>query len=148
MIVPADIELLNRLRPLGEAFALEAKMHLPFDWNVFRNIWGSLISAGTGHVFCQIESGEPIGAIGLLTFNDPFTGALTAQEAFWFVRPEARGTGLRLLQAAEAWCRNNHVRQFLMVALTAIHPDALERLYSRMGFTRLETVYYKDLACQ
>ena len=41
--------------------------------------------------------------IGLLLFENPITGEPTVSELFWWVEPEARGSGVRLLKRAEQW---------------------------------------------
>lgn len=81
------------------------------------------------------------GMIGLFLHPHAFTGELTATEMFWWVEPEARGHGLRLLQAAEAWARTAGAALLQMVA----PDDAIERLYVRLGFQKVETSYRKEL---
>lgn len=83
-----------------------------------------------------------IGMLGAAVTPHLVTGELCGSEFFWWVRPDARGTvGVRLLRAAEAWAKTAGATSMLMVA-----PDErVERLYERLGYSRLEVAYQRRL---
>lgn len=85
--------------------------------------------------------GQLTGMIGVFLHPHPFTGERTASEMFWWVDPETRGEGMRLLRAAEAWARRAGA-----VVLQMGAPDArVGQFYERLGFTKLETSYARRL---
>jgi GNAT superfamily N-acetyltransferase len=83
------------------------------------------------------------GMIGMLLFVHHISGLLVAGEVFWFVRPESRGHGVRLVKQAEQWARNHDARQMHVTAPS--HTD-VGVLYERLGFQAMEVGYVKDLA--
>lgn len=74
---------------------------------------------------------------------------LQAHEAFWWVRPEARGTGagVALVAALEQWASDGGARTLTMVSFHGSHHEAVGDLYRRRGYSPLEYHYLKDLAC-
>ena len=80
------------------------------------------------------------GAIGGITFQHYITGQIVAQELFWWVEPEARGDGLRLLTALEDWA-SARAESLSMIALEHFKP--VGPLYERRGYMRMETMYMK-----
>ena len=103
-----------------------------------------LIDGEDSALFVADESDTIIGMIGVYTYTHPYSGERFATELFWWVDPEKRGTGVRLLRAAEAWARTQGVRSLQVVA-----PRSNERLgaiYERLGYTRLETCYQREIA--
>lgn len=87
-------------------------------------------------------NGETIaGTLGLLVTPHPYSGQSTASEMFWYVAPEARGAGVKLLKAAEAWARERGARHIIMIA-----PDSrVSSFFQRMGYARLEEQFIKAL---
>lgn len=70
-----------------------------------------------------------------------------AQEMFWWVEPEARGTGAGagLLREMEKWATQKGARTFVMGALEAQRPEALSRLYRSRGYVPRERLFMKEL---
>jgi GNAT superfamily N-acetyltransferase len=83
------------------------------------------------------------GMLGMQIFRPLFGGELVAGELFWWVEPEARGAGLRLLRQAEAWAGAQGVTRIQMVA--PVSTPALARVYQRLGYTPIETTYARTL---
>lgn len=101
-----------------------------------------LLQTEAGGVFVIARAdGVLVGMIGLLLFENPITGEATASELFWWVDPECRGQGVRLLKRAEAWAKASGAEQLHMVAPTA----AVGELYDRLGYEFLEATYRKAL---
>jgi GNAT superfamily N-acetyltransferase len=101
----------------------------------------SIVTNPDGVVFVS-ESGDQVtGMIAMLAFDHPYSGTRTASEAVWWVDPEHRGVGLRLLRAAEDWAKENGAKVMQMVAPT----EEIGALYARLGFKPIETSYQRSL---
>lgn len=83
-----------------------------------------------------------IGMFGLMVYPHPMSGDLTAAELMWWINPEARGSGLRLLRAGERWAVERGALVLQMIAPTA----NVERLYTRLGFVPVERTFQKRIA--
>ena len=101
-----------------------------------------LLHSEIGAVFVSEHDGTVVGMIGLILFEHPITGEVTATELFWWVEPEHRGHGLRLLKRGEQWAHASGARAVQMIAPT---PD-LGRLYERLGYSFMESGYQKAIA--
>lgn len=87
------------------------------------------------------KDGAITGSIGMMVTPHPYSGQPMASEMFWYVTPEARGAGVRLLKAAEAWGRELGARHIIMIA-----PDSrVSTFFQRMGYARLEEQFIKAL---
>jgi GNAT superfamily N-acetyltransferase len=64
-----------------------------------------------------------------------------AFEVVWWVEPEARGDGVRLLRAAEDWAIEQGIGKMQMVAPN----ERVGALYERMGYLPVETSYQRTL---
>ena len=73
------------------------------------------------------RDGELTGMILVCVFPHMLSGQRIASEFCWWVEPDARGSGLKLLQAAEDWAPAHGAEALQMVAPT---PD-VERLYQK-----------------
>jgi GNAT superfamily N-acetyltransferase len=146
MIRIATDNELHGIAQLGPKFWSESKLPGDFKPEVFVENWKKIIAKDQGCIiFNQDEKGGINGAIGLLVYQDINDGELVMQEAFWFVSPESRGFGLRLLKKAEEIAKMINVRRFVMTHLLNGYADQLSRLYPRMGFKALEINYIKHL---
>lgn len=94
-----------------------------------------------GKIFVLEINGAVVGMIGLLIFIHPIAGETTVSEVFWWVEPEHRGGGLRLLKRAEQWARTQGAVKLMMIAPTA----EVGQLYLRLGYEPLETTYQRTL---
>ncbi len=100
-----------------------------------------LLSSPNGTILVSDDDGHITGMIGVLIFDHPFSGERTASDVAWWVDPEARGHGIRLLHAAEEWARENGAKNMVMVA-----PDTrVGGIYARLGYTPIELSYQKGL---
>lgn len=82
-----------------------------------------------------------IGMIGLLIFTHHFSGESIAGELAWWVNPEHRGFGVRLLKAAERWAAERGAERMQMIAPSG----EVGRIYERLGYTLVETAYQRNL---
>lgn len=92
-------------------------------------------------IFVDDRGGELVGMIGLFAYIHPMSNQLEAIECFWWQEPEHRGSGVRLLRAAEAWAKEARAVTLRMIAPT----PAVERLYERLNYRRVEASYARGL---
>jgi GNAT superfamily N-acetyltransferase len=81
------------------------------------------------------------GMIAMLAYDHPFSGERMAFEVVWWVEPEARGDGVRLLRAAEDWAMEQGIGKMQMVAPN----ERVGALYERLGYLPVETSYQRSL---
>jgi len=143
MIRPATEDDVPRLVEMGERFLTETvyRTRVPVNPQQMATTVLRLLATETGAVFVSERDGALVGMIGLLAFTNPITGEPTISELFWWVEPEHRGCGLRLLRRAEAWGRESGAAKVHMIAPT---PD-VARLYERLGYEQLETTFQRAL---
>lgn len=100
----------------------------------------ALIEGAADGVLLVAAEGDakPVGMIGGLRFANPLSGDVFAQELFWWVTPEARGTlGGRLKVAFSRWAKDSGAIAAIWSAPT---PD-VDALYAKRGFLRVETSF-------
>jgi hypothetical protein len=85
--------------------------------------------------------GALVGMIGVVIVPHLVSGLPTASEVFWWVEPDARGVGLRLLRAAEGWAKENGAMVMQLVAPSS----RAEQLYTRLDYRRLESLFQRRL---
>lgn len=87
------------------------------------------------------ETDRIVGMLGLVASPNFLSGELTAGEVFWWMEPDARGAGVRLLKAGEQWARDRGA-----VSLQMIAPDAhVEQFYQRVGYVPIERTFIRRL---
>ena len=85
------------------------------------------------------------GALGGVCVPDCHRECMVASEFFWYVKPEHRGGGIRLLKAFEKWAREQGADRIIMTHLADSMPEGLKKLYIRLGYEELETNYIKEV---
>ena len=94
------------------------------------------------------EDGRPVGACGAVLFPLWWAeGIRLCQELFWWITPEARGTGASagLLRAMEEWASENGARYHFMVCLEDENAGRVGKLYRRSGYRPTEHSFLKEL---
>lgn len=82
------------------------------------------------------------GMIGLVVFAHHLSAERIAGEVMWWVDPDARGVGRRLLGAAERWAAEAGAEAIHLIAPAA--GDArIGALYTRRGYQPFETAYQR-----
>jgi GNAT superfamily N-acetyltransferase len=89
-----------------------------------------------------LEGDAIVGMIGATVFEHPMSGERTATEVCWWMEPEHRGAGVRLLRRFFTWAKAEGATVVQMIAPT---PD-VGQLYERLGFAAIETTYQRRIA--
>jgi GNAT superfamily N-acetyltransferase len=116
--------------------------HLPENTTQMAAIAKRLIASPEGLVLVATRDGQIVGTIGVLLYPHHFSGLPTAGELWFWVTPEHRGYGVRLVRRAEQWAQRQGATTMQMIAPT---PE-VGTLYRRLGYTALEVAYTKELA--
>ncbi len=143
MIRAATPEDIDQIAVLGERFIAESHYHrlIGINPDALRSVAEMLIREDHGLLLVDEFYGELAGMIGMLATVHPTSWEPVAAELFWYVPPEARGGGLKLLFAAENWARENGLKRCIMIAPN----ERVSALYIRLGYDELETQFIKDL---
>ncbi len=84
-----------------------------------------------------------IGMLGVMVFEQPFSGELVATELFWWLDPAHRGHGVWLLRRAENWARSKGAMRMTMMA-PSDRPRVAE-IYRALGYAETERVFTRNL---
>lgn len=141
----ATVADLPRMEAVAREFYSASKHLREFHIARFVAVWTRLLALEEAAIFlCEVD-GEIAGAISGLVHPDIYGYELIAEEFFWFIRPEARGAGVRLYFAFEKWAREKGAQWIQMVHLKDLMPEKVGRFYEQMGYEAIETRYEKRL---
>lgn len=143
MIRQANVGDLERILEMGVRFITEtsyAKFLLPSPEAISQSVV-NLMTNPAAVILLSGSDATVTGMIGMLSFEHPFSGEKVASETFWWVDPESRGDGIRLLVAAEKWAKDLGATKVQMVAPN----ERVGEIYSRLGYSPVETMYQRTL---
>ena len=129
---------------IGSDFAAAAGMP-EVDVDTLVTTLRTLMDSG---VLKVAENGEIAGTIGALVFPHYWNvNEVVAQELFWWIREEYRGTsaGIRLLNACEKECQGMGAKKLMMLCLDNLDGDKVANLYRRRGYEPQEQTFIKVL---
>jgi len=140
-------EELDLMLPIGEAFAAEANYPGGFSLDAFKASWEPLLMAGLGKVFIAEENGVLVAALGMAFLPDSYSGAKTASELFWFVVQSHRASkvGMELFNRFEAEGIACGAKKLVMVHLSDLTPERLEKFFVARGYRAVEKTYWRML---
>jgi GNAT superfamily N-acetyltransferase len=143
MIREATLADLPRLVEMGVRFIAQTAYAelVQADPERMQSIAEGVLEASNGTVFVSEHDGTITGMIGVLVYPHPFSNEPTGFDLFWWVEPEARGHGVRLMRAAEAWAKARGATKMQMVAPS----PRVEELYARLGYRPIEVAYQRSL---
>lgn len=141
LATPDDID---QIAVLGERFITESHYRrlIGINPDALRSVAEMLIREDHGLLLVDEFYGELAGMIGMIATIHPTSWEPVASELFWYVPPEARGCGLKLLYAAERWARKSDLKRCIMVSPN----ERVATLYRRLGYDELETQFIKDIS--
>lgn len=143
MIRRATPDDTGRLIEMGQRFVAEteyAGMIVARPERLAATISGVLANPD-GVILVSDAEGVVSGMIAMLAYEHPYSGERMAFEVVWWVDPEARGCGVRLLKAAEQWARDHGAVAMQMVAPN----EQVGALYRRLGYSPVETSFQRSL---
>ena len=144
---PEDIET---IRKLGKEFydgTLYSQMGIKYSPTTIYTLLTTLMG-DHGIVCVAEEENEIIGFILLALFPFPFNAKYVgATELAFYVTPEAqsKGAGKLLLGKAEQVAKQLGVNLLSMVSLETGTPESAQAVYNKLGYTKNEVVFTKDL---
>lgn len=140
----ADIPQIVEMGRRFHAESIYSEM-IGFNPEAFASSLAIFIASETMIFFVMEREEEIIGAICGAIGPHYMTGELASSELFWWVTPEARGRGLKLLDAFEREAVARGARIGGMVAPRG--SEQLARVYAHKGYAISETVFVRALAC-
>ena len=134
----------------AEAFFAASPMseRAVFDEHGFAKFYDKALESDTVAFWVVDRGGEIVGISGAMTFPLYFAPTIKiAQELFWWIEPEARGTsaGKQMMFEIEGWAEQVGASHLFMIALENDRSKAMERVYGRNGFAPIERTFTKDL---
>lgn len=142
----ATVADLPALHACAKEFYSASEFLTKFNLDRFILIWDQFITAEIGVIFIAEDGPEIMGCLGGMYHQDFYGEDLIAEEFFWFVRKEARGTfGVRLYKMFETWAREKGAVSIQMVHLMDSMPEKLESFYKNLGYKPVEIRYTKPL---
>ena len=144
IIRDATVEDFPDIEIIGGEFA-EAAGQPEVDSESLRESLGNLLNGG---ILKVAENGSIQGVAGALVFPAYWNrNEIMAQELFWFLRPEYRGTstGLKLLISLENSAREKGAKRLMMLCLDALDGDKIASMYERLDYEPQERTYVKWL---
>lgn len=146
VITALDGPVADQMMALGEKFFPLTKLGGNFRAETFMHFWNKYLEMGLGKIFAHVTDGRIDGAMGMLVTMSLVDGKILAEEAFWFVDPDRRGTaGIKLFRAAESWAKDSGASRMLVGYLCDSMPDKVERFYEHCGYRKLQVQFVKDL---
>lgn len=137
---------LPSMHAAANAFYASSKALRHFDINKFASIWTQFLEVNFGVIFLAEADGLIVGALGGVIHPDLYGSELIAEEFFWFIQAESRGSGLKLYAKFEEWARSRGAVEIQMVHLLDLMPEKVGTFYRRAGYSPIETRYSKRLA--
>ena len=141
-----DIDQLVYLLYRFYTYSGVAEKGLGYNVKSSRDFISSLINADYGVLLVSDENGILTGTIGGMLV--PWMGDSSQYillESWWWVNPESRGTGGRLIKSFEKEGREKGAKFLIMMTLDSDKEKSLETFYQRFGMQHLEHHYMKEL---
>lgn len=131
-----------RLVEMGRRFLKESPYHRHIAENPQQMAeLGRQLMKNAGGLLISEHDGQITGMFGFVVYDHFMSGERVAGEVFWWVEPEARGDGVKLLRTAEQEARNAGAKAMQMIA-----PDEhVAGFYARLGYIPVEMTYQRSL---
>lgn len=101
---------------------------------------GEMLLATDGLLLSE-RDGQLTGMLGFILHSHFISGEIFAGEVFWYVEPEQRGDGVRLLREAERRAKERGAKYMHMIA-----PNSkVAEFYCRTGYEFVESTFQKAL---
>jgi GNAT superfamily N-acetyltransferase len=89
-----------------------------------------------------------LGIASCLLYPLYFADYKVAQELWWWLTPDARGSGIgqEMFKKIENWAKEKNAQSLFMIALEDERAGKMEKVYCRAGFRPLERTFIKEFA--
>lgn len=118
----------------------------PFDRDGMAVTLRGMLANPRAGVWLALRNGSPIGLAGALLYPLYFNPAYeVVQELFWWLDPDARGSGAgeKLFQNVQNWANDMGASAVFMIALDDNRVSKMDKFYRRAGFQPMERTYMK-----
>lgn len=139
----AELSDLEEINKLIEAFIDEAlsKINIKFNPTHLYNIASSCANSS----FVAENDGKIVGIIAGNLSPSVANGELIYQEIMWYVLPEHRSVGVRLIKKVEDYCKVIGVKRIVIAHLANEIGSKVSEFYKRNGYEMMEIHYSKTL---
>lgn len=138
LAVAADVP---RLVEMGLRFRASSEYRRHVRENAAQMTSTATMLVERGGMLVSERAGAVVGMLGYILFPHFLSGETVASEVCWWVEPEYRGEGLKLLRAAET-----HAKAAGAVHMHMIAPsDQVASIYQRCGYEFVEAAYQRTL---
>ncbi len=142
MLSPDD---LTEIGELGQHFYALTGLKGAFRMGTFGEFWNAFLVNGQAAMWVARQNNKIIGTIGMTLTMSLFDGKIIADEAFWFVHPDHRGTaGMKLFFVSKEWAKECGAGRILIGRMLNIDNGA-DKFFIRQGFKPLQTQYSLDI---
>jgi hypothetical protein len=93
-------------------------------------------------------NGEIVGITGGIIYPLYFSPShKVAQELWWWLTPEARGSGVgnKMFKHLQLWSKERGAKTIFMIALEDERAEKMEKVYCRAGFEPMERTFMKGI---
>lgn len=118
----------------------------PFDRDGMAVTLKEMLSNPRAGVWLALRGDAPVGIAGALLYPLYFNPAYeVVQELFWWLNPEARGSGAgeKLFRSVQDWAKDTGAVAVFMVALDDDRVNKMDKFYRRAGFSPMERTYMR-----
>lgn len=139
----ASLADVPRIVEMGVEFLRESEYRSAFLENPaqIETLARQIITSDHGIVLLVEKAERVVGMIAMIAYDHFISGQRVAGEVVYWVESSARGLGLRLLRAAEAWAKTEGA-----VFMQMISPSArVDVFYTRLGFAPIERTFQRAL---
>jgi GNAT superfamily N-acetyltransferase len=119
-----------------------------FDAVAYAEFFRSAIRNQSMAVWLAESDGEVVGIAGALLYPLYFNPShMVVQELWWFLTPDARGSGAgsEMFKSIQSWAKEVGAASLFMIALENENASQMERVYARSGFVPLERTFIKEV---
>jgi GNAT superfamily N-acetyltransferase len=135
---------------LAEEFHVASPMHgvISFDSVGYAKFFSESIQNESVGIWLAEVDGLMVGISGAIAYPLYFNpSALVVQELWWWLTPEARGSGAggKMFKQIEEWAKERNASALFMIALEDDRAAKMEKLYVRAGFKPMERTFIKEV---
>lgn len=143
----ADLSAILRM---GAAFHAASPVHqsIPFDPNSLQQFCEQAFDSTEIGFWVAADGDRIAGMAAAVIFPSYFNSTVTVvQELFWWVDPDARGTGAgkQLIESIEQWAVDLDAKAVFMIALADKNEEKMQNVYARRGYRPLERTFIREV---